>query len=440
MLFTPQPAVERAHVATNDAVGQRAGICLWQHAALFLFAYALIITRKPDAIFHAQFWAEDGKAWFADAYNLGPWRPFFRAEAGYFQTLPRIAADLSLLAPLRLAPLVLNIIAIAIHVLPVNFLMSGRSEVWGPRWFRALLAGTYIAIPSSPEICANITNEQWILAFCAFLLLVGSSAQSRADRVIDLSFISLSGLTGPFCIFLLPISVLAALRRSDRWRWVPVAILFTCCVIQAIGLTIVSPSARTAWGVLGARFDLLVRILGGNIFLGALIGANNIAIAPGVHAFTILAIAAFLGIIISTVALMRAPVPMRLMALYAGLLVAAALTLPSSYAPPGSTQWEMIARAGGVRYWYLPTLAFIWLLLHGAFGRGRILKIVSGALLCFVCFGIAIQWRRPAFPEMHYDVQLQHLEAAPIGTTLWIPINPEGWHMRLVKHAGREQQ
>jgi hypothetical protein len=440
MLFTPQPAVERAPVTRGHSADQRTGIRLWQHLVLFLFAYALVITRKPDAIFHAQFWAEDGKAWFADAYNFGPWRPFLRAEAGYFQTLPRIAADLSLLAPLHLAPLVLNIVAIAIQVLPVNILMSFRSAVWGPKRFRALLAATYIAIPSSPEICANITNEQWILAFCVFLLLVGSLATSRADRIVDLSFISLSGLTGPFCIFLLPISLIVAFRRADRWRWVPVGILSACCIIQALALTIVSPSARTAWGVLGARFDLLVRILGGNIFLGALIGANNIAVAPGAHAFTILAIAATAGFIIAAIALMRAPVPMRLMALYATLLVAAALTLPSSYAPPGSTQWEMIARAGGVRYWYLPTLAFIWLLLYGAFSRGRVLKIISGALLCFVCFGIAIQWRRPAFPEMHYDVELQRLEAAPVGTTLWIPINPEGWHMRLVKHAGPEQR
>lgn len=416
------------------------GLPVWQHLLVFVVAYALVITRKPDAILHAQFWAEDGKAWFADAYNLGPWRPFVRAEAGYFQTLPRIAADFSLLVPLWLAPLVLNIIAIGIQVLPVNFLMSARSAVWGHRWVRALLAATYIAIPSSPEICANITNEQWILAFCAFLLIVGSPAASRADRFIDAAVVTLSGLTGPFCIFLLPISIIAALRRVDRWRWVPVAVLTVCCLIQAIGLTIVSPSARSAWGVLGARAELLVRIIGGNIFLGALIGANNIAVAPGVHAFAILAIAATAGLLIAAVAMMYAPVAMRLMALYAGLLVAAALTLPSSYAPPGTTQWEMIARAGGVRYWYLPTLAVIWLIIYGVFSRNRALKIISGALLCCVCFGIPIQWRRPAFQEMHYDEELKRLEAAPTGTTLWIPINPEGWHMRLVKHSGLESR
>lgn len=429
MLLTSQPA----SVDRPAKIEQRSKVRLWQHLVLFLIAYALVITRKPDALFHAQFWAEDGKAWFADAYNLGPLRPFLRAEAGYFQTLPRIAADLSLLAPLCLAPLVLNLIAIAVHVLPVNLLLSQRSREWGPICFRGLLAATYIAIPSSPEICANITNEQWILAFCVFLLLVASPPVSGLRRSVDTLFTLLSGLTGPFCIFLLPVSLLLAFRRTGRWRWVPVTILSFCCVIQALGLTIVSPSARTAWGVLGARFDLLVRIVGGNIFLGALIGANNIAVVPGRDALAILAISAASGLVIAAFALRSAPVPVRLMALYASLLVSAALTLPSSYAPPGTGQWQMIARAGALRYWFLPTLTFIWLLLYGVFGHVKMLKIVSGALLCCVCFGIAIQWKRPALPDLNYAAEVQRIEAAPAGTTLWIPLNPDGWHMRLVK-------
>jgi hypothetical protein len=35
---------------------------------------------------------------------------------------------------------------------------------------------------------------------------------------------------------------------------------------------------------------------------------------------------------------------------------------------------------------------------------------------------------------------VQRIEAAPAGTTLWIPLNPEGWRMRIVKHAGSVQQ
>ena len=438
MLLTPQPAAAECTTSPGGTQGGP-GVRLWHHLLLFVLAYGLVISRKPDAIFHAQFWAEDGRAWFADAYNLGPWRPLLRTETGYFQTLPRIAADLALVAPLAIAPLVLNMIAILFQVLPVNLLISHRSQGWGNIEFRCLLAAAYIAIPSSPEICANITNEQWILAFCMFLLLVGSPPASRAERAVDVSFALLSGLTGPFCIFLLPIAFLVALKRTGKWRWVPVCILSSCCLVQVFGLTIMSPTARTGWGVLGASFALLIRILGGNVFLGALIGANNVAAIPGTQPFAILAIAVALGLAVTAFALTRAPLPVKLLALYATLLLSAALALPSSYAPPGTGQWEMIAKAGAVRYWFLPTLTFIWLLLYGAFGQVKVFKIVSGALLCFVCFGIAIQWRRPAFPDLNYAAEVQRIEAAPAGTILWIPINPEGWQMRIVKHAAQGQ-
>jgi len=125
---------------------------------------------------------------------------------------------------------------------------------------------------------------------------------------------------------------------------------------------------------------------------------------------------------------------MKLLALYAAMLLSAGLALPSSYAPPGTGQWEMIAKAGALRYWFLPTLSFIWLLLYGVSSQIKNLKIVSGALLCYVCFGIAIQWRRPAFPDLNYPAEVQRIQAAPAGSILWIPLNPEGWHMRIVKH------
>lgn len=436
MLLTRQSAGAGSPAPAPDAAHD-SGLSLWRHLVLFAVAYALVISRKPDAVLHPQFWAEDGRVWFADAYNLGPWRPLFHTETGYFQTLPRIAADLSLLVPLVFAPLVLNLIAIGIHVLPVNLLASQRSAEWGSRRFRLLLAAAYIAIPSSPEICANITNEQWILALCAFLLLIGALPDSKPARVADLLCILLSGLTGPFCIFLLPISVLLVLMRREGWRWVYVYVLAACCFIQVLGLTVVSPTARTQWGVLGARFDLLARILGGNVFLGSFIGANNFAAIPGSRTLVVLSAVAILGLAITAFFLRGAPRPMKLLALYATLLLSAALALPSSYAPPGTGQWEMIAKAGAVRYWFLPTLTFIWLLFYGVTNQSKLIKVFSATLVLFACFGMVIQWRRPAFTDLNYSAEVRRIEAAPAGSSLSIPINPEGWQMRIIKRAGR---
>src|SRR5580704_15197224 len=75
------------------------------HIALFLVACALIVSRRPDAIFHAQFFAEDGHVWFADAYNYGWLHALFRSQDGYYQVLPRLIASLALLVPMTAAPL-----------------------------------------------------------------------------------------------------------------------------------------------------------------------------------------------------------------------------------------------------------------------------------------------------------------------------------------------
>jgi hypothetical protein len=36
-----------------------------------LLAAALIVSLRPDAVTNAQFWAEDGKFFYADVYNRG---------------------------------------------------------------------------------------------------------------------------------------------------------------------------------------------------------------------------------------------------------------------------------------------------------------------------------------------------------------------------------
>jgi len=82
---------------------QPAGLRWYWQVAVVCAAIALIFSRQPDAFLHAQFFAEDGKIWFADAYNNGWFTSLFKAQDGYFQTLPRLAAALSLPAPLALA-------------------------------------------------------------------------------------------------------------------------------------------------------------------------------------------------------------------------------------------------------------------------------------------------------------------------------------------------
>src|SRR5271170_3385884 len=144
----------------------------WQYVVIFICACGIVIARRPDAIFNAQFFAEDGVNWFADAYNRGWWTALFIPNVGYYQTFARLAASFALLVPFSTAPLVLNSIAIAVQAIPVNLMLCTRSSEWGNLQTRAVLAALYLALPASVEIHAGITNSQWILALIALLLLV----------------------------------------------------------------------------------------------------------------------------------------------------------------------------------------------------------------------------------------------------------------------------
>jgi len=51
--------------------GLRLQVCI------FMTAFAILISRRPDALFDAQFWAEDGKYWYVMLTTLGLCIPSF---------------------------------------------------------------------------------------------------------------------------------------------------------------------------------------------------------------------------------------------------------------------------------------------------------------------------------------------------------------------------
>jgi hypothetical protein len=405
---------------------------LWQHCAVFLLACALIVSRRPDAVFHAQFWAEDGRYFFADAYNVGWWAAIFRAYGGYFHALPRLGAAFALLVPFSLAPLVLNLIAIAAQALPVNLMLSARSSLWGSLRYRILLAAIYLALPNCNELFANITNSQCLLALSAFLLLVASTPRGPVGRLFDMSFLLLFGLSGPYCIFLLPIGFFLAWRRPDRWRWARFGALAASCLVQACGLLILSPNSRPHYD-LGASPALFARILAGPVYLGTLLGGSGIGLYRDAGRFTFLVCVAVVGTAMIFCCFVTAALEMRLLLLFSSMVLAASLIAPTTRPHPGASIWQQLAGWGSIHYFFFPTLAFAWSLLWCFQSRAVVLKAVSTVLLCLMCFGIVRDWRQPAFQDLHFAEYARRFEAAPVGTVVTIPINPEGWEMRLVK-------
>ena len=409
----------------------------WQHGAIFISACAILIARRPDAVYNAQFFQEDGHVFFADAYNFG-WLPaLFRVYEGYYHAFPRLGASLALLVPLSFAPLVLNLIAICIQALPACLLLFNRSSAWGGLRFRALLAAIYLALPNNSELLNGITQSQWHLALSALLLIVASAPKSATGRLFDVFILLLCGFTGPFCIFLLPVTLFLAWKRRETWRWVESVILAAACLIQAWPLLHGGLSGRPHFA-LGASPAMLTRILAGDVYLGALLGSNGLAASPSAGVFVFLAVVAVLGTFIVICCFTNSPVEMRLFLLFTAALLSASLASPTAYPPAGVSIWRLLSGSGGIRYWYFPTLAFAWSILWCYQSRAIPVKAASALLLCFICFGIIRDFRYPALKDLHFAQDVNRFEAVPPGTAVTFPQNPQGWNLTLVKRpSGR---
>ena len=142
------------------------------HLLIVLIAFLIIFSRRPDAMLNPQFWAEDGQRWYADAYQFGIRCLLIPDElGGYFHSASRLSALVSLIFPFSLAPLVMNLCAIAIQILPGSIFLSSRfSNIALPK--RLAIAFVYFALPNTYEVNANTTTIQWHLGLLAALLLV----------------------------------------------------------------------------------------------------------------------------------------------------------------------------------------------------------------------------------------------------------------------------
>ena len=131
----------------SDAVAWRA---LFWLVAVLLIGLALY-SRRPDALRYPQFYAESGRVWYQDAYNLGWLRALVHTDGGYFVTLPRLVAALTLLFPLAQAPMIFNLCSLAVEAAPALFLLSRRFLALGDLPLRCCLAILYIAMPNMAD-------------------------------------------------------------------------------------------------------------------------------------------------------------------------------------------------------------------------------------------------------------------------------------------------
>jgi hypothetical protein len=403
---------------------------VWQFLVFGLVMVALF-SRCPSMFTHAQLYAEDGAVWYAQAYNNGWLHSLIVPQAGYLQTLPRLGAGLALLFPLRYAPLVMAITGMLIQSLPATILLSARCRNWAPLTTRVLLAAIYIGVPNSREVHIVLTNTQWHLALAEALLAFASTPRSWSGRLFDVVIFLVGGFSGPFCIVLAPLVLVFWWVRRQRWSLVIFAVMSVGVFTQIVLLT--HTTARIQ-GALGAKLETFLRMVGGNIVASAMFGGHSFAVMVPT---TLLVLTALGGLSVYLYCFGIAHLELKLFLVYCAALLAASLHNPLvTVGRAEEPLWDSLVRIPSCRYWYFPTLAFMWGAVWCAlYGRARLFKLAGTCIVLLMSIGIGGDWVYRRYPDKKFPVYVQQMQNAKPGAHVIIPIVPTGWHMDLVKKS-----
>lgn len=384
--------------------------------------------RAPDMVLNAQFYAEGG-TWYEEAYNLGWWHTLFLPAGGYYLGLfPRLITAMSLLFPLRFAPLFTNICGIALQALPVSILLSSRCSRWGPLSVRLLMAAVYVALPNAGEIHVVLANAQWHLGLAACLLVLANPPASWRGKVFDVVVLLLCGFTGPFCLILLPVAAVFWWKQRHSWSGLVCGLLSLTSILETLQL-ISGGWHKRIYAPLGASPLLFAKILAGQVYVGALIGQNEFASRASIPA--VLAVS-LIGTMILCWCLCKGGWELRLFIMFGALLLAAALRSPIGAGL--QRQWEFLATSTGGRYWFFPMLAVSWSIIWCATqSESKTCRMIGIVLLAVMLVGDVRDWRYPPFPDRHFPQFVEKFETSPRGTTVIIPVCPEGCRMQLTK-------
>jgi hypothetical protein len=399
-------------------------------AGVLAAAACIELSRGWPLLSLRTWWAEDGGAWYATAYNHGGLHGLLRPQSGYFQTFPRLVGAVEVHLPIAWGPMASGAVAILADLLPVAYLLSRRLERAAPFGVRAAIGLATLALPDALEGMGNITNVQWHLALLALAVILADPARRRAARMVDVAALVISGLTGPFVLFLAPIAA---------WRWglrrgLELAVLGGCAALQAVTL-LAAHGQRAPAGRLGAPLEL-ARIVGGRVFAAGTLGEHGsiwLLTSPAWSGWLPPAVA-LAGLAVCVYAGWRGTSELRALLVFAALLLGSALLSPLQ-----SGWWSiLVTPPNGARYFYVPTLAWLAVLLWLALTcRPRPVRALAGAAIaCLVVLGMSQDWTGPhGVAPVAYQAALARFEAAPAGSEVVLPIEPPPSIMCLAKRG-----
>lgn len=259
-------------------------------------------------------------------------------------------------------------------------------------------------------------------------------------RLFDTVVLLLTGLTGPFCLLLAPLAFVQRRLRGPAgitaWQ---LGMLAACAVLQAASLLVIShhytgnPDIEPRLDPsLGATPSLFVKIVGGRLLAGTVIGDSSALDAP-FAAQLLIGLIGLAGLVLIARSRRR---ELQLFVAFAAGLFALALVRPNT--PPPA--WSFLAAPGvASRYFFIPQLAVLAVLVWvAAQPLSPLLRIAAGALVAVsIVTMVTGGWSYPPFAPAGFPQAAAAFDRVPRGTVRVFPLNPAPvgiWTMTLRKH------
>jgi len=229
----------------------------WRRLVVLLAAAAMVWLREPAVLLEPRFYAEEGAVYFRYAWSHGFFDAVLAPHQGYYSLVPNVATALAArLVPLELAPRLTGLVALAVNLLPVAWILWSHAPIWRSLATRCVGAAILVLVDVDQGFVFDTIFSQYHLTVLAAVLLIDDSSVDFAGtrRLVRDLLLVLCGLGSPGACFLFPAFLYVAWTRRRTSSWVAFAILSGACAVQAL-VALAGKSGGT--GYLAGRAALL---------------------------------------------------------------------------------------------------------------------------------------------------------------------------------------
>jgi hypothetical protein len=382
----------------------------WRGAVVAVaVTWLLVYLRAPQAILTPQFWGEDGNIFFVQQHIHGS-SVLFWPYQGYSVLYQRLGAALASQISITYAPELYFAGWLAAASWSAATIAVARVP------FAWLYGSLLMIAPHGGPIFGSLTNAQWMLVPALVFVLATPPPAGMIARANQLLLVAISGLSGPFSILALPLAAWRLWQRQCRFDTVLAAVAVIVATVQ-LGIMLSSPDRagmppETAHWLSGLRMA--------DRWFGQLVHGQ-----PTDNLAAVLWVTLLLAGIVTVLWNDRNRIELLLLLLFAALIVFGGWykyrNSANSFGP----------LRGGDRYFFVPRLIVIWILVRGVLGA-RPSSVIPAAALTAIAFNYTM-WSRPILPVLDWRSAAARIER---GEETHFPINPltrppAMWHVTI---------